>query len=923
MTTGSMNKKGHNPAANAANHQGSKELRDLTDDRYGPLRRPKTITFYKNGDRNFQGKTIQITPHRYLNFEELMTDLSKKLNLPYGVRKIYSLDGKIVEDIEKLQSDQAYVCAGFEKWKKVEYEKLEQRSRNRMHKTNHSLPSHSNTSGGVSPYRNSNPAMVFNARHGHPDFSQFNKNRSLLFILANTTPPVMKNMIVSKQNVTQLGPFIQEISNHLGRPKWKNDRISRIYTIKGEQVKDIATFFSEPDVFIGVGHGETLRSAEKHRIMESLYPDSKYRRRVIKEYEDARASPPKKTVKKLPGLSDQRKRQAGVKASKSDSAVKVKVSPYSSTHHLDDPYSSSSDKLTNYRRPPRAADGKVYPTFTKPTRNGRTLTMMEQEEKYLKQELKDKEDLIRDQQTKQEELLARLREQEEVSARMKHDLKGQRETARASRHQQQRVAEEQRMREIQLEYERKEREMQEKMDRFKREFEESQLKIRQKQEISIQSERERLEKEKRKIEQERAEIVEMELEQRRKEIEQKLNQEWAKIEAEKQSLEEQKRHINESATVGSTSRNSIPSTTAPTPTGKKKNSKSRTPVAVFSDSESDEGLNEVVGPGKREDDVDQWRKRLRAEPKPRTIRQKSDIETRYEIMKKIGDGNFAIVHKCRMANTSSEFAMKIIDKGIMKGKEDMIENEIAIMRLCRHPNIIRLVEEFETLENIYLVLELVRGGDLFDAITESVRYDESVASSLIQDLASPIAYLHARNIVHRDVKPENCLLERHPNGKLQIKLADFGLAMEVTKPIFQVCGTPTYVAPEILVEGGGNGYGLEVDNWAVGVIAYILLCGFPPFRSPNRDQNQLFDIIVRGEYEFISPYWDDISQGAMDLIRQLLVINPKKRLTADGVLNHAWIRSGGQFKGPNLQRQVTMELARANLRSQQKIQQNV
>jgi len=384
MTTGSMNKKGHNPAANVANHQGSKELRDLTDDRYGPLRRPKTITFYKNGDRNFQGKTIQITPHRYLNFEELMTDLSKKLNLPYGVRKIYSLDGKIVEDIEKLQSDQAYVCAGFEKWKKVEYEKLEQRSRNRMHKTNHSLPSHSNTSGGVSPYRNSNPAMVFNARHGHPDFSQFNKNRSLLFILANTTPPVMKNMIVSKQHVTQLGPFIQEISNHLGRPKWKNDRISRIYTIKGEQVKDVATFFSEQDVFIGVGHGETLRSAEKHRIMESLYPDSKYRRRVIKEYEDARASPPKKTVKKLPGLSDQRKRQAGVKASKSDSAVKVKVSPYSSTHHLDDPYSSSSEKLTNYRRPPKAADGKAYPTFTKPTRNGRTLTMMEQEERYLK-----------------------------------------------------------------------------------------------------------------------------------------------------------------------------------------------------------------------------------------------------------------------------------------------------------------------------------------------------------------------------------------------------------------------------------------------------------------------------------------------------------------------------------------------------------
>lgn len=336
---------------------------------------------------------------------------------------------------------------------------------------------------------------------------------------------------------------------------------------------------------------------------------------------------------------------------------------------------------------------------------------------------------------------------------------------------------------------------------------------------------------------------------------------------------------------------------------------------------SEGSLEATIGQGKREDDADHWRKELRAKSRPRTIRQKSDIEQRYEILKKIGDGNFAIVHKCRMKNTQSEFAMKVIDKAIMKGKEEMIENEIAIMRLCRHPNIIKLVEEFETIENIYLILELVRGGDLFDAITESVRYDENTAAGLVADLAGPIAYLHARNIVHRDVKPENCLLERHPNGKLQIKLADFGLAMEVTKPIFQVCGTPTYVAPEILVEGGGNGYGLEVDNWAIGVITYILLCGFPPFRSANRDQNELFDIIVRGEFEFISPYWDNIAEGAMDLIRKLLIINPKKRYTADQILKHSWIKSGGN-KGPNLQRQVTMELQRHKLVSQNKKQRN-
>ena len=101
----------------------------------------------------------------------------------------------------------------------------------------------------------------------------------------------------------------------------------------------------------------------------------------------------------------------------------------------------------------------------------------------------------------------------------------------------------------------------------------------------------------------------------------------------------------------------------------------------------------------------------------------------------------------------------------------------------------------------------------------------------------------------------------------------------------------------VLVEGGGNGYGLEVDNWAIGVITYILLCGFPPFRSVNRDQNELFDIIVRGEFEFISPYWDNISDGAMDLIRKLLIVNPKKRYTADQILKHSWIKSVGQFKG--------------------------
>lgn len=111
--------------------------------------------------------------------------------------------------------------------------------------------------------------------------------------------------------------------------------------------------------------------------------------------------------------------------------------------------------------------------------------------------------------------------------------------------------------------------------------------------------------------------------------------------------------------------------------------------------------------------------------------------------------------------------------------------------------------------------------------------------------------------------------------------------MEVRVPLFTVCGTPTYVAPEILEE---TGYGLQVDVWAAGVILYIMLCGFPPFRSPNKDQDELFDLIIAGDYEFLSPYWDGVSRDAKDLVSKLLVIDTKQRFTAQEILNHCWIQ---------------------------------
>ncbi|XP_046773392.1 serine/threonine-protein kinase DCLK2 isoform X4 [Gallus gallus] len=205
----------------------------------------------------------------------------------------------------------------------------------------------------------------------------------------------------------------------------------------------------------------------------------------------------------------------------------------------------------------------------------------------------------------------------------------------------------------------------------------------------------------------------------------------------------------------------------------------------------------------------------------------STILEKYKVGKVIGDGNFAVVKECIERSTGKEFALKIIDKAKCCGKEHLIENEVSILRRVKHPNIIMLIEEMDTPTELYLVMELVKGGDLFDAITSSTKYTERDGSAMVYNLASALKYLHGLNIVHRDIKPENLLVCEYADGTKSLKLGDFGLATVVEGPLYTVCGTPTYVAPEIIAE---TGYGLKVDIWAAGVITYILLCGFPPFR---------------------------------------------------------------------------------------------
>uniref|UniRef100_A0A182SNY6 non-specific serine/threonine protein kinase n=1 Tax=Anopheles maculatus TaxID=74869 RepID=A0A182SNY6_9DIPT len=266
-----------------------------------------------------------------------------------------------------------------------------------------------------------------------------------------------------------------------------------------------------------------------------------------------------------------------------------------------------------------------------------------------------------------------------------------------------------------------------------------------------------------------------------------------------------------------------------------------------------------------------------------------ELQAKYTLGSIIGDGNFAVVLKLKDKQKHTEYALKIIDKSKCSGKDHYLAAEIRVMKKLNHPYIIQLVHDIETIKNMYLVLELVRGGDLFDAITRVTRFSENQSKIMMKHLASAMAYMHSLSIVHRDIKPENLLVELDNDGNVVLlKLGDFGLACEVTEPLLSICGTPTYVAPEILME---SGYGVKIDVWAAGIILYILLCGFPPFVSPDNQQEQLFDAILNGFFDFPAPYWNNIGDSVRDLIINMLQSDPELRFSSEDILDHPWLTS--------------------------------
>lgn len=236
--------------------------------------------------------------------------------------------------------------------------------------------------------------------------------------------------------------------------------------------------------------------------------------------------------------------------------------------------------------------------------------------------------------------------------------------------------------------------------------------------------------------------------------------------------------------------------------------------------------------------------------------------------------------------TGMDYAMKVIDKARCRGEEQHIIQEVTILKDINHPNVIRLHEVFETKEKIYLQMELVRGGELFDRIVEKGYFSERDARRVISAVCAALEYLHGRNIAHRDLKPENLLLSDETDDA-EIKIADFGLstAAGASCVLDTFCGTLSYVAPEVLQSQGYHGK--PVDMWAVGVITYILLCGYPPFYS--EDDAEITQMTLKGQYSFPSPEWENVSKDAKDFISSLLVLEPTDRLSAKQALRHPWL----------------------------------
>lgn len=270
------------------------------------------------------------------------------------------------------------------------------------------------------------------------------------------------------------------------------------------------------------------------------------------------------------------------------------------------------------------------------------------------------------------------------------------------------------------------------------------------------------------------------------------------------------------------------------------------------------------------------------------------IKDYYAFVKALGEGHFGKVLLAKDRRTREKFAVKVIKKNTTETRtQTLIQRELDILRLVNHPNIVRLYDLFDKEDKLYVVLEYMPGGALYEVLSaKDIHFSEERASLIIRDVLHGLVYLHEKGIVHRDVKPEN-ILTTGKSWPFTSKLADFGLSnfLDTAAGLESKVGTPYFCAREVVTN---ETYGSKADLWSVGVVAYEMLSGRKPFEGTHT--KSVLYAILDGKYSFPTKQWENVSTEAKDFITRLICIDVDKRMSAVQALQHPWIANEGRHE---------------------------